>query len=417
MSSLKVVAQRIKRVNGAEYLFAIPIGQILDLLEIPDPLRPFPDNRRVSKRHALDFGNYWESQDLEWVIPPLLLDYPKALRTHRLQIGTELSNIVEIEIPADQTGNLKILDGQHRILGWYLKRLELVSRNEELVSNYNKCVISGKERELAEVEEKIAKTKYQLDRFRTEHVSINLIDNLDTRRHQQFFVDIAKNAMGINKTVQAKFDNSSIINRVTQEVIQTHPMLKGRIDMEKTSCSGSNPNLLTVVNVADIVRHSCFGIAARVTAKREGIFADESLRETVMSFLDCTQQSIPQLDEFIHGKIDAQRLRTEYLIGSSTIWRCLAGAYHESCVVIDDDEGYLGIDQGQRESFSQMLLQLSQHMTLPLSRAWMATGLFPKETSRAPSSRTQDLLSMAMLFSAWTANGELFNPPSPEELR
>lgn len=416
MNGLRVLAQRIRRVNGSEYLFAIPIGLILDLLEIPDPLRPFPDNRRVNKKHALDFGNYWEAQDLEWVIPPLLLDYPRKLSVHRLQIETQLSNLVEIEIPADHTGSLKILDGQHRILGWYLKRLELVSRNEDHVSVYNKYVISGKDRELAEVEEKIARTKYQLDRFQTEHVSINLIDNLDARRHQQFFVDIAKNAMGINKTVQAKFDNSSIVNRVTQEIIQNHTLLKNRIDMEKTTCSGSNPNLLTVVNVADIVRHSCFGIAARVTSKREAIFADESLRETVVSFLDCMQTSIPQLNELIAGRTEATQFRAEYLIGSSTIWRCLAGAYHESCVVIDDDEGYLGIDKAQEKSFSKMLRQLSQNMSLPISENWLLTGLFPKETSKAPSSRTQDLLAMAMLFSAWTANDELFNPPTPEEL-
>lgn len=415
MSKLKIVGLRIKRSSGAEYLFAVPIGQIIDLLEIPDPLRPFPDNRRVSKKHALDFGNYWEAQDLEWVIPPLLLDYPRTLDVRRLQIGAELSNAVEIEIPADRIGKLRILDGQHRILGWYLKRLELIARNEELVSTYNKCVIADKKIEIGKIEESIARTKYQLDRFQTEYVSINLIDNLDTRKHQQFFVDIAKNAMGINKTVQAKFDNSSIVNRVTQEVIESHPLLKDQIDMEKTSCSGSNPHILTVVNVADIVRHSCFGIAARVTAKRESVFADESLREIVMSFLNCMQDSVAEITRFLNGKVTAPELRANYLIGSSTIWRCLAGAYHESCVVIDDDEGYLAVDQVQEQAFSRMLGEFSRNMDLPLSRKWMSTGLFPKETSRAPSSRSQDLLAMATLFSAWTASGQLFDPRAPEE--
>jgi hypothetical protein len=59
----KVFAQRIKRIGNSTFLFSLPIGLALELLEIPDPAHPFPDNRRVSKKHAMDFGNYWERNE------------------------------------------------------------------------------------------------------------------------------------------------------------------------------------------------------------------------------------------------------------------------------------------------------------------------------------------------------------------
>jgi hypothetical protein len=80
-----VTAQQIKRLGSTEYLFAIPISLALELLEIPDPARPFADNRRVSKKHAMDFGNYWEMHSEDWVVPPILLDTAEELTYNELK--------------------------------------------------------------------------------------------------------------------------------------------------------------------------------------------------------------------------------------------------------------------------------------------------------------------------------------------
>jgi hypothetical protein len=74
MGSHTVTAQRIRQGNSFAFLFSLPINFVLDILEIPDPNKPFPENRRVSKKHALDFGNYWERHEGGWVVPPVLLD-------------------------------------------------------------------------------------------------------------------------------------------------------------------------------------------------------------------------------------------------------------------------------------------------------------------------------------------------------
>ena len=414
--NIQVTAQQIRRSGGTEYLFAIPISLAIDILEIPDPARPFAGNRRVSKKHAMDFGNYWESHSTGWVVPPVLLDTAEELVFKEIKRDSDQLALVKLSLPKGDKHFLKILDGQHRILGWYLKKLELDARLSEATSAYNKAAISSSDLDKKSMESEITSIKAHMVRLEREHVSINLIDSLNATKHQQYFVDIAKNALGINKTVQAKFDSSSIVNRVSQELIKTHPLLVSRIDLEKTSCSGSNPNLLTVVNIADITRHVCFGVNRMVTAKRENNYKDEELTRTVSSFLDIMVSNVMPLSLVIEGRMTPPELRERYMLGSGTIWRCLAGAFYEVCVIINDDEGLIEIDKLQAKKFAEMIQLFSYNMQLPISNNWFATTLFPLKRSKAPSSRAQDLDSMVGLLTAWTHNGKLFEPKSPQDL-
>ena len=416
MSSQKVLAKRIKRTGNSTYLFSLPIKIALEMLEIPDPAHPFPDNRRVSKKHAMDFGNYWESHEADWIVPPLLLDSSLTLNYESISKNSNETELVNLELVGGDRETLRILDGQHRILGWYLKQLELESRMADATSAYNKLIISGAKRESELVIQEIDHIDRLKERLQNEHVAINLLDSLTPQLHQQFFVDIAKNALGINKTVQAKFDSASIVNRVTQNLIKNHPLLENRIDLEKTSCSGSNANLLTVVNISDITRHACFGVNRMVTLKRENNYKDEVLEENVTAFLDSMVKHIPQLQQVISGAMKPEALRENYMLGSGTIWRCLSGTFYETCVIIDDDEGSIEIDRTQLRKFEKFLGQFAENMVLPISREWFATGLFPIKRSKAPSSRAQDLESMVSLMSAWTRNGRLFFPKNPNGL-
>jgi hypothetical protein len=412
----KVFAQRIKRIGNSTFLFSLPIGLALELLEIPDPAHPFPDNRRVSKKHAMDFGNYWESHESDWIVPPLLLDSSLTLNFELLSKKSHGTELVELELVSGDRETLRILDGQHRILGWYLKQIELESRLTDATSAYNKLIISGAKKESEIVMGEIDRIRGIIQRLKSEHVAVNLLDSLTPQLHQQFFVDIAKNALGINKTVQSKFDSASIVNRVTQNLIKSHPLFENRIDLEKTSCSGANPNLLTVVNVADITRHACFGVNRQVTAKRENNYKDDVLQENVKTFLDSIVKQIPQLNQIIEGQLKPEVLRENYMLGSGTIWRCLSGAFYETCVIIDDDEGTIEIDKSQLRKFEKFLSLFGENMSLPISREWFATNLFPIKRSKAPSSRAQDLEAMVGLMSAWTCNGRLFFPKNPSGL-
>jgi len=104
------------------------------------------------------------------------------------------------------------------------------------------------------------------------------------------------------------------------------------------------------------------------------------------------------------------------LLGSGTIWRCLAGAFYEVCVVLDEESGSIYLDQDQVKEFTKFVELFSENMGLPINSQWFATTLFPLRHSKAPSSRAQDLESMVGLFTAWTQNGRLFSPRSPAGL-
>jgi hypothetical protein len=342
------------------------------------------------------------------------LDTAEHLTSTEIKRDNEQTSLVKLKLPADHKNSLRILDGQHRILGWYLKRLELDARLAEATTSYNKAVISSATSDKAIIQAELEKINLHLSRLEDEHVSINLIDSLSAKKHQQFFVDIAKNALGINKTVQAKFDSSSIINRVSQELIKSHPLFKNRIDLEKTVCSGSNPKLLSVVTVSDISRHACFGVNRRVTAKLENIFRDQDLLMIVRTFLDLMVKNARPLQLIVDGRLRPVDFREQYLLGSGTIWRCLAGAFYEACVIVDESTGTIQLDDAQVKRFGKFVQLFSADMKLPISSQWFATTLFPLRQSKAPSSRAQDLDAMVRLFAAWTYNGKLFFPKNPD---
>jgi hypothetical protein len=143
VENYKVVSQRINNGGLVTYSVVLPIIDALEILEIPDPGKPFPGNRRVNKKHAMEFGNYWERERSNWIVPPILIDSEAAIKAEPVSANNSNEEFYNLLLPTDNLGSLKILDGQHRVLGWYLKKLELDVRKSDATSNYNRAIISG----------------------------------------------------------------------------------------------------------------------------------------------------------------------------------------------------------------------------------------------------------------------------------
>jgi hypothetical protein len=127
-------------------------------------------------------------------------------------------------------------------------------------------------------------------------------------------------------------------------------------------------------------------------------------------------KNVPQLQLVLSGNLRAPDFREKYMLGSGTIWRCLAGAYYEACVIVNDLEGTIELDLSQVRKFERFVSLFADQMELPINREWFATTLFPIRRSKAPSSRAQDLDAMVGLMTAWTRNGRLFFPKTPSGL-
>jgi len=412
LNSILVEARSIKHGENVSHITSISIENLLNIIEIPDPNQPFEDNRRVKIKHAREFGEYWENQVTGWISPPIMLDTEETLQTSTIEGTSEI--LCRIEIPVSDVVKLKILDGQHRILGWHLKKLEINKRLEEANSNFNRAVFTNDTNLRMRSKEVIDHLEFLRKRMNIEHVGILIISGINRETHRQFFVDIAKNAVGINKTVQAKFDASSIINRVTATIMESHELLVNRIDTESTKCSGDNENILSVVNLSDIVRHLGFGINKRVTAKKERDYVDDDLYQISIIFFDLMLENINVLKQIQEDVVSAKWLRENSLFGSGTIWRCLAGAFHNLCIVdelifgADINKNKLSVDKTKISKYQDFLSQLNSNSALPISKQWFATGYFPKRNSSGPTSRSQDLLGMVRLFESWIESGEFF---------
>lgn len=110
------VAVRTKQGGRDVYTFHLPLEDVPRVLPVPDPERPTPGNRRVNAKHAKDFGRYVRSQ-LDWVAPPLLMRDSNECKFEPQTALPDGSEIGILKIPRNSRTALKIIDGQHRILG------------------------------------------------------------------------------------------------------------------------------------------------------------------------------------------------------------------------------------------------------------------------------------------------------------
>ena len=100
------------------------------------------------------------------------------------------------------------------------------------------------------------------------------------------------------------------------------------------------------------------------------------------------------------GDLSPIELREKSLLGSPTILRVLAGAYHLLAVDSTDEDKPVATEDG-REKARLLFEKLAPQMGLPISDGWFDTGFFPEPTSKAPSSRTQDLRGLTALLAKW----------------
>ena len=249
-----------------------------------------------------------------------------------------------------------------------------------------------------------AKFKGELGRMEREYVTLQIVEGLTLAEHKQVFADIANNAKGITKSVTVSFDQRSILNQVTVDSIESVPLLQGRTDLETDRVSGSNDNLLSARNVADIVKHVMVGIDGRMTNQRERSWKPGAVQDVVDQFFAVLTDSFPDLKSVVAEELHPVDLRESSLLGSTTVLRCLAGAFNALAVEEEREKSPRVTSEGKKSAVT-LFKKLAPQMGLPISDGWWNTGLFPERSSKAPSSRAQDLKGLTNLIVSWTDGG------------
>jgi hypothetical protein len=383
--------------QGGRTVFSLDLSltQIASLIPPPAAGKAAEGNRMVKESHARAFGEYVRTKG-DWVAPALVLRAPDIFQFEvRESIGgTEFGVLAFPKLAAT---DLRILDGQHRILGIHLAILGIAQDLEKTRSSLSAARRNEEPAVVAEMQTRVDKLTAQRERFSEERTTLQIFVEDDQIAYKQMFFDIADNALGITSSVRARFDSRKVVNRSLEEVMK-HALLKGRVDPEQDRIGRNNPNLLGAKQVAEIVRTLVVGIDGRISRRLEDELTENALTQKTNDYFDVLLESFPPLASVADGDLSPEDLRRTSLLGSTVILRVLAGVYSE---LVDrnafDDDDVVGF-------FSK----LAPHMEGPAKEdgIWIKhieDDLFAAG-ALAPRSRRQDLKELRDNIVKWATN-------------
>lgn len=411
----QLAAQRIIRNGRPVFLVSLPIELVSIHLPIPDPHNPFELNRLVLESRAKAFGRYWVEHPDSWTVPPLLVDTSALLEFEpRREIvrGAEWGVLL---LPNTSSHSLRILDGQHRILGWHLKLNELTDHQAKFLQRQMVARKEGDKDAEARAKEGQERTERLLQRMRDEQVTLEILTGISEAEHKNFFVTVTKNAKGINRSEEHRMDESGLDSIAARELSADLDLLDGKIEERRPSALKNSRHLMSLKNLCDIVRHTAVGINGRISAARQRTLRVDEMTAVSRAFFDGMVDTVPAIKAVSRGEMLAKDLRKESLFGSVTIWRCLAGAYF--VLAVEADEGTLTWKPEGHRQFVDMVKALTPYMSikdkhLVHNEKWVATR-FVNDGELAPRSRQQDLKGLTDLFVLWAQNRP-FQPTSLE---
>lgn len=380
------LAMRSVQGGRTVYSVRVPLAELVTIMPLPDPDHPDPDNRKVDRRHAKEFGDYIGSKP-NWCAPGLMARDNGGCRFDPIPDADGAVGYLEIPWSTGALSPLTTIDGQHRILG---ADIEMKSVTDEINRVERELTRTRSEDRTAVLRHRREELAARLERLQTEHVGLDIYVEPNNVIARQMFVDVADNAKGISSALRARFDSSKIANRTLDRVLD-HALLRSRVDLEQDRMTRTNPNLMGAKHVADITRAVAVGVAGRIGRKRETELDDAAITEAVHGFLDCITEAFTDLAAITESKLPPIQLRESSLLGSIGMLRVLAGVYHELRERdLSDDE------------ITEFFARLDPHMAAPVTSTsiWHRTGDFEPNSS-APIMRTQNLQHLTNMVVDW----------------
>lgn len=319
-------ASRYKQGTRTVFGVAMTPDQITGLVKRPDPLASTPGNRRIRLDHAKAFAQYFIDND-NWVVPGIILRAPSIFTFEQadevpdLQFGT-------VQYHARNEGDIQILDGQHRILGFHLAIEILDDRAEKLRDKKVHARRADDMADVASIDRELRQIDKVRDRFSKERITveIHVVDHMQAYR--QMFYDIAENALGITASVKARFDTRKVVNRALATVLED-PRLINLVDHEADTIRMNNPMWISARTVMEITRSVTVGYDGRVTTRKEAELGEVEIAKNTLEFFDTIFAAFPQLESLKDGRLSPEKLRKTSMLGSPLFLRILAGVYYE----------------------------------------------------------------------------------------
>lgn len=390
---------RYKQGGRTVYALDFSVSELVTFLPKPDPNKPLEasdSQRRIYPLHAKQFGEYVESTP-DWVSPALLLRGPSIFEFDRkIAQNTGTTQFGVVAVPKDARTEIKIVDGQHRTLGFHMAWESLSGKISDARARLARAKEDGMDTEL------IAHHQASLDaliarrsELASERVSVQIVVTDDPKVARRIFVDINDNAKGITGSVRSRFDDRKVVSRALDLVLSSNELLQGRVDLELDRIVGNSPYLLGAKHVADILRAITVG-NGRIGKRLEEELDERTIANEFEEFIHTMVEAFPDLKAVKDGKLPPADLRSRSLLGSSVFLRAFAAAWYE-----------LHEAEWDVEDITDSFSEFSDHMQGPVyadqDDTWFATGLFSaSETGvMSPNSRAQDFKQLTSTIVEW----------------
>ncbi len=311
--SLKIPAHRFRQGGREVYYFALDFPTLDGLL----PQRVEGDvvrdaNRRLNPSHAKNIQVYLAQKD-DWLLGALMLGIsPDAVEfePYLAEKGDSSNpNFGELRILTNRLNTMRIFDGQHR-------RRAILDVLAEL-SN--------------------ARDNRSADKLEALHkasMTIVLYAESDIKTLRQMFVDASKTKRIESHTV-TRFDRRDAFNLTAVRLADHSRLFKLRVERERSTVAASSCNLLSINQLATVLKSLEVGYGRRVSRGRN----DEFMQDLDALYERCrvwSDEFMPAAREeysgLVSGEImdaDIPQIRARKFAYSVAFMRLLAGCYSQ----------------------------------------------------------------------------------------
>lgn len=390
---------RYKQGGRTVYALDFSVAELVTFLPKPDPNKPLDasdSQRRIYPAHAKQFGEYVETTP-DWVSPALLLRGPSIFEFDRkIPQNTGTTQFGVVAVPKDARAEIKIVDGQHRTLGFHMAWESLTAKISSARAELARAKEDGMEGAVVAHHQK--KLDDLIDRRKTlaaERVSVQIVVTDEPKVARRIFVDINDNAKGITGSVRSRFDDRKVISRALDIVLNSNELLDGRVDLELDRITGNSAYLLGAKHVADMLRAVTVG-NGRIGKRQETELDEKEISVEFEAFTLAMASAFPDLRAVQEGKLTPAELRSKSLLGSSVILRGFAAAWFE-----------LREEDWEVDEIEAAFAGFAPWMTAPVlpenDDTWFSTGLFSASDNgvNSPNSRAQDFKQLTSTIVDW----------------
>jgi hypothetical protein len=249
------------------------ISSLKDLMPEVKVGESIDTNREVNEKRVAELAEYYVRAGDRVVIPPILADTHldfEFKKEGEIEVGVgNAANKIAVgilQVPLAIDDAMIILDGQHRVAGLVKAYRETMSKLKNLRDEKGRLEDQESDplqrERLRSVNTEIATNEALEARFNRDTVTVEIRTNTPRDLHKEWFVTIADNAKGINKSERARLDTINMSSLVAKKVCDKHILLSGnigdsgqpRVDFRNNMAKRSSDTIYSLDNVRNVVR-------------------------------------------------------------------------------------------------------------------------------------------------------------------